>query len=164
MWLRDIVTVVAQDGEPRWLRGLMVDVSAQKLAEQELRIAAVAFESQEGMLVTDCDLQISVATAPLAGLPAIAPRRCWGSSRASCSRAPRCAVLCAQMWQSINSLGVGRRDLEPAQKWRDLPGVPGLERRAQQRRRQPLRCHAFSDITLRKAAMDESTGWRSTTC
>jgi diguanylate cyclase (GGDEF)-like protein/PAS domain S-box-containing protein len=31
------------------------DISERKLAEEELRIAAIAFESQEGMLVTDAD-------------------------------------------------------------------------------------------------------------
>lgn len=33
VWLRDIVKVVEQGGKPRWLRGLMVDVTAGKLAE-----------------------------------------------------------------------------------------------------------------------------------
>ena len=36
VWLHDIVTVVAENGEPRWLRGIMVDVTRQKQAEAEL--------------------------------------------------------------------------------------------------------------------------------
>ncbi|MBI2750577.1 MAG: EAL domain-containing protein [Burkholderiales bacterium] len=36
VWLRDIVRVVEHDGKPRWLRGLMIDISAQKLTEQRL--------------------------------------------------------------------------------------------------------------------------------
>ena len=38
VWLRDIVSVVAEDGAPRWLRGLMVDITARKLAEEELAL------------------------------------------------------------------------------------------------------------------------------
>ena len=36
VWLRNIVTVVAEDGVPRWLRGIMVDVTRQKQADAEL--------------------------------------------------------------------------------------------------------------------------------
>ena len=36
VWLRDIVKVVEEDGAPRWLRGLMIDITAQKLTEQSL--------------------------------------------------------------------------------------------------------------------------------
>ena len=36
VWLHDIVTVVAEQGAPRWLRGIMVDVTRQKQAEAEL--------------------------------------------------------------------------------------------------------------------------------
>ncbi len=36
VWLHDIVTVVAEQGEPRWLRGIMVDITQQKLNEAEL--------------------------------------------------------------------------------------------------------------------------------
>lgn len=35
VWLRDIVSVIAEAGQPIWLRGVMVDVTRQKLAEQE---------------------------------------------------------------------------------------------------------------------------------
>ncbi|MDO8787121.1 MAG: ATP-binding protein [Sulfuritalea sp.] len=36
VWLHDIVTVVVEDGAPRWLRGIMVDISRQKQTEDEL--------------------------------------------------------------------------------------------------------------------------------
>ncbi|BCS34233.1 hypothetical protein TBR22_A34620 [Luteitalea sp. TBR-22] len=35
LWLRDIVRVVVEEGRPRWLRGLMVDITASRQAEQE---------------------------------------------------------------------------------------------------------------------------------
>jgi PAS domain S-box-containing protein len=36
VWLHDIVTVVAEQGEPRWLRGIMVDITQEKLTEAML--------------------------------------------------------------------------------------------------------------------------------
>lgn len=44
IWLRDIVTVVAEAGEARWLRGIMVDITEQKRSEQELLEARSAAE------------------------------------------------------------------------------------------------------------------------
>lgn len=35
VWLHDIVTVVAENGTPRWLRGIMVDTTAKKREEAE---------------------------------------------------------------------------------------------------------------------------------
>jgi PAS domain S-box-containing protein len=37
VWLRDIVSVVVEDGRPSKLRGLMIDITAQKVAEQRIR-------------------------------------------------------------------------------------------------------------------------------
>lgn len=36
VWLHDLVTVVAEDGKPRWLRGILVDITLNKLAQVEL--------------------------------------------------------------------------------------------------------------------------------
>ena len=36
VWLRDIVSVVSENGQPRWLRGVMVDITEQKQLEAEL--------------------------------------------------------------------------------------------------------------------------------
>jgi len=36
VWLHDLVAVVSEDGRPRWLRGIMVDITRNKLAEAEL--------------------------------------------------------------------------------------------------------------------------------
>ena len=35
VWLRDIIKVIAENGKPRWLRGLMIDITTQKQAEAE---------------------------------------------------------------------------------------------------------------------------------
>jgi len=37
LWLRDIVQVVIENEKPRWLRGLMIDISEHKLIEEALR-------------------------------------------------------------------------------------------------------------------------------
>lgn len=46
VWLHDLVTVVAENGKPRWLRGIMVDVSARIESERTLREIAETLEQQ----------------------------------------------------------------------------------------------------------------------
>ncbi len=52
VWLHDIVTVVAEHGTPRWLRGIMVDVTQHKRVEMDLR---EAYESLHSVLETTLD-------------------------------------------------------------------------------------------------------------
>jgi diguanylate cyclase (GGDEF)-like protein/PAS domain S-box-containing protein len=37
VWLRDIVNVVSENDAPRWLRGIMVDITERKAAEEEIK-------------------------------------------------------------------------------------------------------------------------------
>ena len=37
IWLRDIVNVIIEEGKPRWLRGVMFDITSQKENEESLR-------------------------------------------------------------------------------------------------------------------------------
>ncbi|MCM2290541.1 MAG: PAS domain S-box protein, partial [Sulfuritalea sp.] len=46
IWLHDMVTVVRAEGVPRWLRGITVDVTARKQAEEELRDMANLLEQK----------------------------------------------------------------------------------------------------------------------
>ncbi|OIR17563.1 cyclic di-GMP phosphodiesterase Gmr [mine drainage metagenome] len=61
------------DGVPTSMRGIVQDVSERKQAEADLRIAAIAFESQEGILITDAKgvvLKINGAFASISGYTA----------------------------------------------------------------------------------------------
>jgi diguanylate cyclase (GGDEF)-like protein/PAS domain S-box-containing protein len=53
VWLRDIFTKVVKDGVVSELYGLMLDITKQKMAEEAFRVAAITFESQQGILITD---------------------------------------------------------------------------------------------------------------
>lgn len=45
VWLKHIVTVVAEAGAPRWLRGLMIDITQNKQVEQQLTLLANTLEA-----------------------------------------------------------------------------------------------------------------------
>lgn len=46
VWLHDIVTVVVEDGIPRWMRGIMVDITRRRQTEEQLREMAENLESK----------------------------------------------------------------------------------------------------------------------
>ena len=58
VWLRDVVTVVVEDGVVTELYGFMIDITKQKYAEEQLRLAANTFESQQGIMITDKNANI----------------------------------------------------------------------------------------------------------
>ncbi|WP_394789820.1 EAL domain-containing protein [Rhodoferax sp.] len=47
LWIHDSTKIALQDGQPRWLRGLMVDISERKRAEQQRLASRVALHESE---------------------------------------------------------------------------------------------------------------------
>lgn len=58
VWLRNFIDLSIEDGEVVEIYGFMVDITKQKLAEEQLRLAATTFESQQGIMITDKDGRI----------------------------------------------------------------------------------------------------------
>lgn len=52
------LTHYGQDGSPLFLVGTVQDISSQKATEEQLRIASIAFETQEAIVVTDAQAHI----------------------------------------------------------------------------------------------------------
>ncbi len=58
VWLRDIATLVVESGVITELYGFMIDITKQKQAEEQLRLAANTFEAQQGIMITDKNANI----------------------------------------------------------------------------------------------------------
>lgn len=64
VWLRDLVTVQSEEGRPRRLRGIMVDVTAQRGTQESLErtvslLEATLNSTADGLLVVDLDGKVS---------------------------------------------------------------------------------------------------------
>ncbi len=59
VWLHNTVTVVEQDSKPRWLRGIMLDITERKQADEMLRKLSLAVEqSPESIVITNVNARI----------------------------------------------------------------------------------------------------------
>ncbi|MEQ1559326.1 MAG: EAL domain-containing protein [Methyloglobulus sp.] len=58
VWLRDVATLVVEDGVIKELYGFMIDITRLKDSEEQLRLAASTFESQQGIMITDKNANI----------------------------------------------------------------------------------------------------------
>ena len=117
-------------GKPLQSHGTVQDITARKQAEESLRIAATAFESQEGMIVTDANsviLRVNRAFTELSGytqeeLVGMTPRK-FKSGRHD-------ADFYREMWETILRTGVWqgeiwdrRKNGEEYQKWLTISSV-----------------------------------------
>ena len=105
VWLRDIVNVVAENGVPRWLRGIMIDVTDQKVAEQNLRIAATAFESKEGMIITDANNVILRVNSAFTAITGYTAKDIFGKTPKVLQSNVQDKNFYKDMWKSISRTG-----------------------------------------------------------
>ena len=84
---------------------MLYDVTERNRAEQEMRIAATAFETQEGMFVTDADGLILRVNHAFTGITGYAPEEVIGKNPRILSSGRQDGAFYAAMWASVNRKG-----------------------------------------------------------
>ncbi|MDH4283787.1 MAG: PAS domain S-box protein [Gallionellaceae bacterium] len=104
-WLQDSVTVIPKDGKPCCLRGVMYDITEKKKIEAELRIAAVAFESNEGITVAGPDRNILRVNRAFTRITGYTEEEVIGRNPRLLASGRHDAVFYQDMWRCINKNG-----------------------------------------------------------
>jgi diguanylate cyclase (GGDEF)-like protein/PAS domain S-box-containing protein len=107
---------VATGDKPPAARITLTDVTEHKRVEAELRIAAAAFESQEGMFVADAKrviLRINRAFSAITGFTA---KEAVGQTTRLLKSDRHDEVFSATMWEAVNRTGAWRGEIWSRQK------------------------------------------------
>src|SRR5271169_181120 len=100
-----ISAVKDESGVPKYVIGQIEDITERKKAEAEIRIAATAFESQEGILITDANSEILRVNHAFTNITGYSAEEVFGKTPRILSSGRHDASFYAAMWASINNLG-----------------------------------------------------------
>ena len=144
------------DGRPQRCVGTVQDITAIKHSEDEIRIAATAFESQEGMIITDAGQRILRVNAAFTRISGYSLEDVSGRTPALFKSGRHDQAFYQAMWESIAAKGSWqgeiwnrRKNGEVFPEWLTITAVKNSSGRITHY------VGALTDITLRKSAEDE---------
>jgi diguanylate cyclase (GGDEF)-like protein/PAS domain S-box-containing protein len=107
IWISNRGTVIKRDskGNPLRMAGIEIDITERKRNDEELRIAAIAFESQEGMIVTDSDAVIIRVNQAFTRLTGYTAKEAVGQTPHLLSSGRHDKAFYQQMWASLKEQG-----------------------------------------------------------
>jgi len=107
-----------RDGKGKIVGGIAIvhDISSRKQAEAELRIAATAFQSQEGMQITDADCTILRVNSAFTDIIGYTAADVIGKNPRMLSSGKHNTAFFAAMWESINSAGTWEGEIQNRRK------------------------------------------------
>lgn len=113
-WILDHAKVVQRDwdGRPIRMSGTHADITERKAAEAELRIAAAAFESQEGMIVTNAENIIIKVNHAFTRITGYTAREAIGQTPQLLLRSGRQNTsFYAAMWNTLQQTGAWQGEI-----------------------------------------------------
>jgi len=144
------------EGRVFGLFGISRDITGRKQAEEELRIAATAFESQLGMMVTNQNRVILRVNQAFTDITGYGSQEAVGQTPRMLSSGRHDAQFYAVMWEEIKGRGSWQGEIWNRRKNGDV--YPEWLTVTAVKDQSGLTTHyvaTFSDITSRKSAEDE---------
>jgi diguanylate cyclase (GGDEF)-like protein/PAS domain S-box-containing protein len=151
----DCLTIEANDGF-LMLRITLTDITQRKLAEQQLRIAAIVFESQQGIIVTDANHSILAVNRTFTEITGYTADEVIGKNPRLLQSGHHDADFYTAMWESIHHTGVWKGEIWNQRKNGEIyPEYVNITAVEDSKGVITHYVATFSDITLSKLATDE---------
>lgn len=147
---------IAENNALPLLRITLTDITERKLAEQQLSIAAIVFESQQGIIVTDAQHLILAVNRTFTEITGYTADEVIGKNPHLLQSGLHDANFYAAMWKSIHETGVWKGEIWNRRKngeiYPEYANITAVENS------EGIITHyvaTFSDVTLSKLATDE---------
>ncbi|OOY35197.1 hypothetical protein BOV90_12070 [Solemya velum gill symbiont] len=102
---RGKVVVRDADNNPVRMIGTHSDISDRKQSEQQIQIAATAFESQQGMMITDAEIRILQVNSAFCEMSGYSAEEVIGNTPRMFQSGRHDAAFYKKMWNDINNDG-----------------------------------------------------------
>jgi len=114
----EITCAPSRDGKGTIVGGIAIvhDISSRKQADAELRIAATAFQSQEGMQITDAHCELLRVNNAFTNITGYTVADVIGKNPRLLSSGKHSTAFFAAMWESINSTGTWEGEIQDRRK------------------------------------------------
>jgi len=145
-----------EGGEPAHLLGISIDITERKKVEDELRVAAVAFETHDAILITDSKANIVRVNQAFTDITGYSPEEVLGQNPRIMGSGLQDKAFYIEMWQQLLHTGSWageifdkRKNGQVYPKWLNITAVRN------ERQETTHYVAIFSDITARKHAEEE---------
>ena len=153
---RGMVVSRSEDGKPLRMIGTYTDTTERNQTEQNLRIAAIAFESQEGMFVTDANSVILRVNHVFTSITGYTAEEAIGKTPRLLNSGRQDDAFYTAMWASINNTGAWQGEICNRRKNGEIyPEHLTITAVKDQDGIVTNYVATLTDITLRKAAEEE---------
>jgi diguanylate cyclase (GGDEF)-like protein/PAS domain S-box-containing protein len=132
------------------------DITERKKAEEQLRVASVAFENQDGIMITDADTNIIRVNRAFTEITGYSPEEVLGKNPRLLGSGRQDKAFYAAMWQQLLSTGSWagevwdrRKNGQIYPKWLSITAVKNQQGQTTEY------VGMFHDITARKQAEEE---------
>ena len=79
VWIHDSTKIAMQDGKPKWLRGMMVDITARQQEQQQLRVSHQSLKAiSQGVVIADPQQRIVSVNDAFSSITGYAPAEAMG--------------------------------------------------------------------------------------
>ena len=155
-FLADVLMTRLEVGKDLFLQVTVLDITKRKEAEAELRIAATAFEAQEGMVITDANSVILRVNNAFTKVTGYAAEEAVGQTTRLLKSGRHDAPFYSAMWESIKNTGSWEGEIWNRRKNGEIyPEYLTITAVKDHNGSITNYVTTFNDITSSKAAVDE---------
>lgn len=156
IWDAEVHLMAFQHAGQTLLQFSLEDITERKRAEDDLRVAATAFESQEGMIITDAAMRILRINAACSAITGYTTEEVLGKTPRVFSSGRHDQAFYQQLWNSINNTSAWKGEIWNRRKNGEI--YPQWAHISAVKDSQGAVSHyvaSFIDISARKSAEDE---------